>query len=90
MLTNNILAHLTTDPHTLLRPARHIILDSHNGAEFYTDEGLAFTIGVAALECELTADPTRFYQIQHPNGVAIYHINFIADTRQVLITKIGG
>lgn len=86
---SNILAHISADPRALIRPARHIIHDSHNNADYYTDEGLAFTIGVAALEAELTADPTRLYQIQHPNGVAIYYVVFLAETRQVVVTKIG-
>lgn len=58
------------------RSAKHLIADSHSNTTVETNDGLAFTIGVAAIECELTKDVERHYCIRHPNDVCIYHVMY--------------
>jgi hypothetical protein len=72
------------------KKVRHIIV-APNGNTYETHEGLAFAIGVACVECETTriGDEGAFYRIQHPNGVDIYHVAYIGDTAQVIVTKVG-
>jgi hypothetical protein len=59
------------------RSAVHLIADSHNRTIAETDGGLAFSIGVAVIECETTKDCARHYCIRHPNNVCIYHVYYI-------------
>lgn len=73
-----------------LAPARHIIV-APNGNEYVTSEGLAFTLGVAVVEAEITkVTDGGFYRIQHPNNVDIYHVAYMPDSGQVIVTRVGG
>lgn len=69
--------------------SEYIIHDSGSQRDYHTDQGLAFAIGVAVMECELARDYTRFWQVQHPNGVNIYHVAHIS-SGPVVVTRIGG
>lgn len=66
---------------------RYIIRDSHAERTYVTGEGLAFAVGVACMEVDLTHDPKRLLQVCHPNGLALYNIVWIGG--QTIVTKVG-
>ncbi len=67
---------------------RHIIHVSATDHEYETVDGLAFTLGVAALEAETIRDSTCVFSVRHPNGVHLYHVTYIDGV--VVITKVAG
>lgn len=67
---------------------RHIIRDSHSDTEIATGDGLAFSLGVATVEAFTTRDVTRYYTVCHPNGVPLYHVNYV-DSGNVVVTNVG-
>jgi hypothetical protein len=67
---------------------KHLIWDSHTETVTESNGGLAFTLGCAVLEAELTRDRQRFWQVQHPNGVALYHVYYL-NSGNVAITRVG-
>lgn len=69
-------------------PARHMIHDSESDCSYDTVDGLAFTIGVAAIEAEIAHDPARVFTVCHPNGVKLYIVTYTYG--QIIITKMAG
>lgn len=68
---------------------KHLLYDSHTDTITECNGGLAFAIGVAVMEAELARDDHRFWQVQHPNGVAIYHVHHVFIANQTIVIKIG-
>lgn len=67
---------------------KHIITDSHVNHVMYSNGGLSFTLGVACIEAEAAKDVERFWNVCHPNGVAIYHVMWV-DSGNVVVTRVG-
>lgn len=67
---------------------KHLLWDSLNNTIAELDGGLAFAIGVACIEAELANSGTRFWEVRHPNNVAIYHVACTAHG-QATVTHIG-
>lgn len=77
--------------------SRHVIGDTPERGKYLIfdgevtticEGGLAFALGVACLEAELVCDFTRFWQVQHPNGVAIYHVCYMP-SGEVIMRNVG-
>jgi hypothetical protein len=66
---------------------KYTIWDSHTEAYAESSGGLAFAIGVAVQEAEITRDASRFWEVCHPNHVALYHVYWVGNG--VAVTKIG-
>lgn len=75
--------------HPSTEKARHIIRDSHSDTIAVTRDGLAFTIGVAVCEVEITRDQTRMLSVCHPNGVTLYQVFFDVDNGHVVVMKVA-
>jgi hypothetical protein len=67
---------------------KYLIYDGEHTTE--VEGGLAFALGVAVMEAELCRDAERFWWVQHPNGVTIYHVcTDGGDGNIVLVNNIG-
>lgn len=66
---------------------KHLVWDSHANTLTEINGGLAFALGVAALEAEIARDSSRFWQIQHPNGNVLYHVMWSPEPH-ITITKV--
>jgi hypothetical protein len=66
---------------------KYTIWDSHTEAYAESSGGLAFAIGVAVQEAEITRDASRFWEVCHPNQVALYHVYWVGNG--VAVTRIG-
>lgn len=67
---------------------KHLLWDSHTETVTESNGGLAFSVGCAVLEAELARDCARFWQVQHPNGVPLYHVHYM-HTGNVAVTRVG-
>jgi len=68
--------------------AKYLVWDSATDAYAECHGGLAFALGVAALEAETVRDHTRFWQVCHPNGVAIYHVAYMP-SGEIIMHKVS-
>lgn len=67
---------------------KHLVYDSAKGVHAECDGGLAFALGVACLEAELVKEPSRFWQVCHPNCVIIYHVMW-QEPGQIIVVNVG-
>lgn len=68
--------------------ARHLIWDSHTNTYAESDGGLAFSVGVAVIECVTVCNPDRFWKVCHSNGVELFVVQWIDTYGTVCVTKV--
>lgn len=66
---------------------KHLLVDSNTGVATECNGGLAFALGVAVMEAEISREANRFWQVCHPNGAQLYHVMWLPSS-QVLVTKV--
>lgn len=67
---------------------RYLIEDTGTDAVTACPGGLAFALGVAALEAETAREDTRMWSVKHANGVLLYIVKFSTQSSQTIITKV--
>ncbi len=68
--------------------AQHLIWDSHTDTYAESNGGLAFSVGVAVIECVTVCDPDRFWRVCHKNGVELYVVQWNSTYGTVCVTKV--